>query len=364
MSCSRVSTIKSSEAAHHAPSKLQTYGFAIIIIVGLGGLGVVVTGVAGIYHVGPLSNLAQDHAIIMLVAGGAGGTLCLVLGIAGFLKNSQSNTISEGNQPILSGQTANFATAMSQFNDKKIKKQISGVYTLSNESKIEITIREIEHSNQTKTDKLKCHAGVGALHNFDIMAARLSDYGILFDFNPYNQEFINQCLDCLKTSDSSKAFVEKIIPYMESNLDKYNHYAGYDSPISRMQAELARRSSWLWQEDTSGKFHHIKKLAIEGKIVAITQDFCQTPVFQLLIGALQQFDCCVDTLYLSNLYAFLPQDSFYKTLDILTESHPIVIHCTSPANCHCAHGCQCPKEQHIGKTWIKVSKEQGGIQLK
>lgn len=185
----------------------------------------------------------------------------------------------------------------------------------------------------------------------------------MFPHNSKKRCTTNRILELTLPNNSPKAFVEKITPYMERNLEKYNRYEGYDSPISRMQAELVRTSSWLWEEDTTGKFQHIKKLAEEGKIVTITQDFCQTQVFRELTLTLQKLDCCVDTLYLSNLYAYIPLASFYSTLDVLTQSHPLVIHCTSPANCHCAHGCQCPKEQHIGRTWTQVSKEQGGIQL-
>jgi hypothetical protein len=117
-----------------------------------------------------------------------------------------------------------------------------------------------------------------------------------------------------------------------------------------MQAELARSSSWL--EDTTGRFQHLKNLAKDRRIVAITQDFCRASVFRQLTQTLHRLDCCIDTFYLSNLYA-LPLDSFYCTLNVLMLSNPIVIHCTTPIDCQCAHGCQCPKEQHLGRNWKK-----------
>jgi len=354
----------------HTPAKCKMYGFAIAIIIGVSGFGVAVIGVVGFWHIGSFSNLYQVDAIILMAVGGGGCIFGFVAGIIRSLRNCQNHmsSVSDGlpkkRYPFLSeSPSVNFSTVVGQFNDKSIKKQLNGVYTLSNESKIEKSIQKIEDDNQVKTGLLKCHIGVGALHNFDIIAARRSDYGIIFDFNPNNQEFINQCLEYLKISDSPKVFVEKMIPYLESNLDEYNHYEGYDSPINRIQAELVREASWLWQKDTTGKFQHIKKLAEEGKLVAITQDFCQVQVFRELTRTLEQLGCCIDTLYLSNLYAYIPLTSFYNTLEVLTVSDPIVIHCTSPATCQCVHGCQCPKEQQIGRTWKKIAKAHGGIHL-
>lgn len=74
----------------HSPSKLNTYGFAIAIILGIGGLAVAAAGVAGYFHVGALSNMAQINAIIMMAAGGGSGTLLLIVGSVGTIKNRQN----------------------------------------------------------------------------------------------------------------------------------------------------------------------------------------------------------------------------------------------------------------------------------
>lgn len=71
---------------HNPPSKLKTYGFAIAIIVGIGGLAVGATGLAGYFHGGALSNMAQVNAIIMMAASG-GGVILLIVGIVGTVKN-------------------------------------------------------------------------------------------------------------------------------------------------------------------------------------------------------------------------------------------------------------------------------------
>ncbi len=70
-----------------SPSQCKTYEFALIIIVGIGGLAVGGAGLAGYFHVGALSNLSQVNAIIMMAAGGGGGMIFLVIGTVGSVKN-------------------------------------------------------------------------------------------------------------------------------------------------------------------------------------------------------------------------------------------------------------------------------------
>jgi hypothetical protein len=84
---------------HNPPSKLKTYGFAIAIIFGFGGLAVGITGLCGYFHVGALSNLAQLDAIIMMAVGGSGiavggivGAVVFIIGRVGAVKNHQENS--------------------------------------------------------------------------------------------------------------------------------------------------------------------------------------------------------------------------------------------------------------------------------
>jgi hypothetical protein len=71
----------------------KALGFAVAIIVGIGGLGVAGVGFAsfgahkGWWAAGALSNLSQIDAIIMMAAGGAGGIVLLIIGIVGTVKN-------------------------------------------------------------------------------------------------------------------------------------------------------------------------------------------------------------------------------------------------------------------------------------
>lgn len=325
---------------NNPPLKWKTLGFAVVIILGIGALVVAGVGIGGLS--GAIDKLGQVNSIIITATGS--GIIFLIVGIISSIKNHQKSRGIERDQPFLNrGDSVDFANTIMQFNDTELNKSLNGVYALSNESRIE---RSIERLSEIQKDKRTCHIGVGALHNFDIMAVRRSSYGIIFDFNPDNQVFINKSLELITNSATSAEFVKQIIKYMEMDLQKYNRYEGYDSPISRMQSELKRSSSWLWEGDVS-KFQHIKKLAERRRIVAINQDFAKSSVFQKLIAKLEQLDCSVDTLYLSNLWAYLTRDKFKNTIDILTGSNPMVIYCTSPANCQCKNSCRCSKEQNL-----------------
>ncbi len=71
-------------------SNRKSIGFAVVIIVGLGGLAVAGVGLGRYVQVGSLSNLDQVNAIIMMAAGGGGGILFLIVGIVGFVKNRKA----------------------------------------------------------------------------------------------------------------------------------------------------------------------------------------------------------------------------------------------------------------------------------
>lgn len=73
----------------NSPSKLKTYGFAIAIIIGIGGLAVGGVGAAGYF--GAISNLNQVHAIIMMAAGGGGGAILFIIGVVGTVKNCKTS---------------------------------------------------------------------------------------------------------------------------------------------------------------------------------------------------------------------------------------------------------------------------------
>jgi hypothetical protein len=219
-------------------ASLYKSGLAVAIIVSLGVM-LAISGLLFHFEITPFKHLGSTNALVMMTAGSGALLLSLTLWIIGSVKKSIRS---------------DFALLIDPFSDTRINKHVIGVYILSNETGTEKSIQVV--ADQPQTNALKCHMGVGALHNFDIMAARQSDYGILFDFNPHNKEFIDQCLNCLKSAKTPLSFVESMISYMKRHLQKYNHYSGNASQLTRMQAELTRPSSWL---STQEGFEHIKR---------------------------------------------------------------------------------------------------------
>lgn len=75
------------------PSKFKSFGFAVVIIFGLGGLAVAGVGVGGLLSAGSLTTLGQVNSIIMIAIGGAGGIPLLIIGIVGFVNRCSNNKI-------------------------------------------------------------------------------------------------------------------------------------------------------------------------------------------------------------------------------------------------------------------------------
>jgi hypothetical protein len=79
--------------SNNSYSKWKTFGFAILIIAGIGGLTVAGVGLGGLgaqqgwWQARMLSHLTHIHSIIMMAAGGSGGILSLIIGISGSANN-------------------------------------------------------------------------------------------------------------------------------------------------------------------------------------------------------------------------------------------------------------------------------------
>jgi len=70
---------------YREPSKFKTLGFAVLTIIGIGGLTAAIIGASGLLHAGSLTNFGQARSIIMIVIGSGGGIPLLVSGIIGFV---------------------------------------------------------------------------------------------------------------------------------------------------------------------------------------------------------------------------------------------------------------------------------------
>jgi hypothetical protein len=76
------------------PTQENTIGFAIAIIIGIGGLVVAGVGVGGC--LGAISTFNQVTSIILIATGGAGGIAFLIFGIVGTVKNQSQKKAQSG----------------------------------------------------------------------------------------------------------------------------------------------------------------------------------------------------------------------------------------------------------------------------
>jgi hypothetical protein len=115
------------QAIKNEPSKGRTIGFAIVIILGLGGLAMAGVGLSGYLQAGSLSSLGQVNSIIMMAAGGGGGIIFLVIGIVGSVKNRQQGRSIEHNRsdpPYSTSNTSKVKFRNTEFIEGMYKEQI------------------------------------------------------------------------------------------------------------------------------------------------------------------------------------------------------------------------------------------------
>lgn len=149
---------------------------------------------------------------------------------------------------------------------------VAGVYITTNESKADESISQLMQKPRIAH---ACHIGFSGWHNFDIMAARHSEYGLICDFNPNNKKFIEATLLGLKKTKSREEFIEVIgfgcdkifqggidffSPNMSSELDGEDKILLPSEEISR---DATKERSWLFSDES---FNYIKELAVHGRI--------------------------------------------------------------------------------------------------
>ena len=67
-----------------------------------------------------------------------------------------------------------------QFNNAGQQGQVNGLYVLTNEKRLDETRTVLQ--GHPRPEKKTIHIGCAGWHNFDIIAARKSDYGLIVDF--------------------------------------------------------------------------------------------------------------------------------------------------------------------------------------
>lgn len=169
------------------------------------------------------------------------------------------------------------------------------------------------------------HVGFSGLHNFDIMVSRRSAYGLICDISPNNKRFVDYSLEVIKSSENRQVFIEKIAEYVENN--KYAFTCIF-SKLKELQKEFSREGSWLFSDES---FAYIKKLASDGKIVAITEDIRNSETFKKVAEIYKRNQIEIDSLYLSNINWCMGSEedaiSFSETVKALIKEGTLVINC-------------------------------------
>lgn len=198
-----------------------------------------------------------------------------------------------------------------------------------------------------------CHIGFAAWHNFDIMAVRKSNYALLCDLNPETALFLNKTLEVLRKSKDRKEFVSQMATYA-NNIERghcllhkldltysINFACNVSEEIiyeeiiyigQEIEVELIREGGWLYTDES---YECIKKLAITDKIAVITEDIRATTKFQSIKRFLDENGIQIDTLYVSNISEYMPQENqsmFAGTISSLTCDDTLIIDAKGKVN--------------------------------
>lgn len=148
------------------------------------------------------------------------------------------------------------------------------------------------------------HVGVSAWHNFDIMAKKKSERGILVDFNPSVSYLLRATLHFVRKYEDRKKFLEAITPYLASQESKLRLlvYSAEEKGVTKAVAEeFEREGSWLFSDEAYG---WIRQLALGGKIAVITGNMSNQPLFEKIGAILSAQDLPVSSIYASNVFPY------------------------------------------------------------
>ncbi len=250
--------------------------------------------------------------------------------------------------PHMNGQGSKvdpLSKCLRKLDNAELSKPAGGIFISTNESGLEATRKVMQ---LTPFITQGCHIGFSGWHNFDILVARKSDRAIICDYNPENAYFLHHVLEIIRKSKHRTDFVDRTIKYVKevnwdnaslgrSNLTHFIEFVPNISedpiyaelegkPEAEIKLELNKNGSWL---QTDESFSYIQKLALDDKIVLLTEDIRATAVFQRMINILQNNGIQVDSLYVTNIhdYMFSEEDkkSFIQTVKALSESDTLII---------------------------------------
>lgn len=246
---------------------------------------------------GPCSSLKKVTFIctaVFLSLSGV-GLFLVILGVKEWKRQVKNLTMPKGQHSVLQ--------TLSRLSNSSIKGKVNGVYITTNEKNLDATSQLLKKHPLVQN---AIHIGCATWHNFDIMSARKSQFGLIVDFNPKNASFIKKTIDLIRVSASREDFKNSMIDYLNSLDGKerriYFHRDQKGLPTDRIERELFREGSWLQTEE---KYLFMKDLVCNDRLVAITESFTNPKTFAAIRRELDASNVAIDTVYLSNICNFM-----------------------------------------------------------
>ncbi len=229
--------------------------------------------------------------------------------------------------------TDRISRELASFDNPSVRGQINGIYITTNETNLTAARRLFDEHPRLGLESQTIHIGCASWHNFDLMSARRSTYGLIIDFNPKNAEFINTTIAMIHACGSRDAFVQAMKSYLNSlqgpERALFFHPDQRGMPTDRVDLELSREGSWLQTEES---YLYIKEqLVSTGRLTAITEDITNFEKFSEIRRVLDREGIALDTVYLSNICNFMETPSkksaFVKSVKQLLQPNTIFISC-------------------------------------
>lgn len=219
---------------------------------------------------------------------------------------------------------------LAAFDSADVNGIVNGIYMTTNETDLAVTRQLLREHPRPSRETI--HIGCAAWHNLDIICERKSSYGLIFDFNPENANFIRKTIEIIAASDSREAFKQGIANYLNSlegvQRKLFFHWDQLETPPERVVRELSREGSWLHSEET---YRYIKSLVSNNRLVAINEDITNVEKFSEVRKFLDRNGIAIDTLYLSNICNFMKtsanKNAFMESVKRLVNRDSIFINC-------------------------------------
>lgn len=156
----------------------------------------------------------------------------------------------------------------------------------------------------------RAHIGFSGWHNFNIMVQRRSEFGLIVDFNPRNECLVKLTLQLLKQVKSRDKFISRMKIGLDGLSAQYYDFfsvnvgedTGKITPSEEITKEIGLKDGWLSNDES---FRHIQNLALQGRIVAITEDIRNTETFEKIKTIIQKTGLFIDTVYTSNICNYM-----------------------------------------------------------